>query len=106
MDSKTFGDSPAAIVLADKVSDNKNARRKVSNILKCFNLEMNAINGVETIFRINFGKMVYDKYRAKCDSLPLPISTYTDNVISTKYKIWLNMRNLELKRKNNNYGDL
>lgn len=99
MDSRTFGDSPAAVVLADKVSNDKNFRRKVTNILRCYNLEINAINGVKTVFRISIGKLIYEKYRAKCERLPLPISSYTDNVISAKFNNWINKQNLELKQK-------
>jgi hypothetical protein len=99
MDSSTFGDSLAAIVLADKVSNDKNSRRKVTNILKGYNLEIKAINHVETRFRISIGELIYKKYREKCITLPIPISTYTDNVLSTNFKIWLTFREAELKRK-------
>ena len=99
MDSRTFGDSPAAIVLADKLLYNKTASRRVTNILQGYNLEMKAINHVETKFRVSIGKLIYEKYRAKCLTLILPISTYTDNVLTAKFKTWMVLRNSELKRK-------
>lgn len=86
MDSRTFGDSPAAVVLADKVSNDKKLRRKVTNILKEYHEELNAITGVEGRFRISVTYMIFEKYRAKCASLPLPISSYTENVLSSKHK--------------------
>lgn len=87
MDSRTFGDSPAAIVLADKLSTDKKNRRKVTNILRAYNHSINGIAHVETSIRIELCHLLFEKYRAQCVRLPLIIATYTDNVLSTKHRV-------------------
>lgn len=98
MDSRTFGDSPAAIVLAHKLSDDKKNRRKVTNILREYNHSINHITHVEIGVRIEITYLLFEKYRAQCVRLPLPISTYTDNVLSAKHKALITRLRNSLKR--------
>jgi len=97
IDSKTYGDSPAAIVLADKITGNAKLIRKVGRILTQYYAEMNALAPVELEFKISFGYLIFEKHRARCVVLPEIIGTYTDNVLSTHFKIWVKTKKEQLK---------
>lgn len=84
----TFGNSPAALVLAAMVNEQNYPTNKISKILNGYSTMVNAIKDVDLNHRITLVNILYTQYKQGCDSLPTPFNTYTKNVLNTTHKKW------------------
>lgn len=89
LDERTFGDSPAAITLAKLINESGVKSHKISRLLNHFNLTLKELGKIDTKVSIGTARVVYENYKKSCETIPAPFSTYTANVLNTKYKCWL-----------------
>lgn len=102
IDLNTFGDSPAAIILANIVIDKKYRTDKISRILNEFNKILVETNHIHVNTSINLISIIYNYYIDKCDIMidDDEIKTFTKNVLSTTYKRWQFRKNTLQPKKN------
>jgi hypothetical protein len=102
LDSNTFGDSPAAIVLAKIINERNLKYKKIAKLLNDFNKTIGDINHVDTTTSIFLMGLIYRNSIDKCNSFDEPLNTYTKNVLSTIYKKWAVRKNAYKPKKNRN----
>ena len=98
----TFGDSKAAMVLAERLSvlDKRSLTAKVGRLLSFFNLTLKQLPKLDNKIFIQVSKLVYDDVILKADDLPKEVSSYVKNILSAKYKAWCVKNNIQLKTEN------
>lgn len=102
----TFGDSPAAISMVKIINERGLNYRKSARLLTRFDKIINDINQVDTTSSIHIVNLLYKESHEICDSFIEPLNTYTQNVLSTKYKKWLVRKNALKPKKNRKYENL
>lgn len=85
----TFGNSLASITLAKILADDEKNLGKVGKLLSNFTIILREISKTDTKFRMGLAKMVYEQYKLSCEAYPDTFRTYLLNVLSMRYKIWL-----------------
>jgi hypothetical protein len=99
LDERTFGDSPAAIDMARIINERGLNHRKPARLLNRFNKIIMDLNHVDLTTSIHVMHLVYKEFFEKCESFEEPLNTYTQNVLSTKFKEWQVRKNaLGLKK--------
>lgn len=96
LDSATFGSTPAAKCLVDKLnSGNYDSRiiKKVSRNLSNFGLMLNELEKVDTRIRLGIAKTMSLTYKSGFKNLPSELKSYCENVLCTKYRIWFRKQN-------------
>jgi hypothetical protein len=99
LDERTFGDSPAAIDMARIINERGLNHRKPARLLNRFNKIIMDLNHVDLTTSIHVMHLVYKEFFEKCESFEEPLNTYTQNVLSAKFKEWQVRKNaLGLKK--------
>ncbi len=96
LDLKTFGESPAAIILATRINQNNKHLSKIAKMLNVYNLTLKELGKIDTSIGVGLANDVFKKYVKLADRYPIEIKTYLQNVISTKYRNWLKEHNAQL----------
>ena len=101
IDKNTFGDSPAAIDLAEIINENGYKCDKISRILNEFSEILIETNNIPTDTSINMIAIIYSHYKNKCDEISdEKLRSFTKNVLSTNYKGWQFRKNVSKPSKN------
>ena len=99
LDERTFGDSPAAIDMVRIINERGLNHRKPGRLLHRFNKIAADLNHVDLTTAIYVMHLVYKESFKTCESFEEPLNTYTQNVLSTKFKEWQVRKNaLGLKK--------
>lgn len=99
LDEKTFGDSPAAIDMARVINERGLNHRKPSRLLNRFNKIITDLNHVDLTTSIYIMNLVYKESIDKCESFEEPLNSFTQNILSTKFKEWQIRKNAQKPRK-------
>lgn len=107
LDSKTFGNFPASIVLVNMINENEDYKNKklLSQISKCtthFNTVLNELEKVDINTAIFIVKSIHPKYIEIALSLPEKYGTYTANVVESIKKQWMKDKNINLPKNKRN----
>lgn len=89
IDEKTFGDSPAAIVLAKQLNERNIKLPKINKLLSDFNRTLHELEKIDSRIGLGLAHSSYKSFSEKCKTLPYPFATFTANVLDTNYKKWL-----------------
>lgn len=100
IDYKTFGDSPAAIKMAQIIVERDLDFRKPARLLNRFDKITNDLNHVDVTSAIHLMNLLYKESCEKCEAFEEPLNTYTQNVLSTKFKKWQTRKNALGHKKN------
>ena len=100
LDKGTFGDFPAAIKIVELMNERRLRPGRIARILTSFDKMLADISHVNVTTGITIAGLLYKEFTVRCKSLESPFDTYTHNVISTKYKMWLKKKNAQMPRKN------
>jgi hypothetical protein len=99
LDDRTFGDSPAAINMVQIINERGLNPRKPSRLLNRFNKILVDLNHVDLTTAIHVVNLVYLESYEKCETFEEPLNTFTQNILSTKFKQWQIRKNaLGLKK--------
>lgn len=99
LDERTFGDSPAAIDMARIINERALNHRKPARLLNRFNKIIADLNHVDLTTAIHVMHLVYKESLEKCDLFEEPLNSFTQNILSTKFKEWQVRKNaLGLKK--------
>ncbi len=99
LDERTFGDSPAAIDMARIINEKGLNPRKPARLLNRFNKIIADLNHVDLTTAIHVINLVYLESHEKCETFEEPLNTFTQNILSTKFKQWQIRKNaLGLKK--------
>jgi hypothetical protein len=93
LNEKTYGDSPAAIILVEKLNSTNIKISKIGIILSNFNRTLHELEKIDSRIGLGLAHSSFKTFRESCKRLPLPFSTYTANVLDTNYKKWLLKQN-------------
>lgn len=93
----TFGGSPAAGLLVDNINAiedekiRKKISKKVSNFLAGFNEVLHELRKIDSRIALGLAHSMYaSRYHSDTiNSLPIEVKTFTLNVLSQHYKVWL-----------------
>lgn len=100
LDERTFGDSPAAIDMAKIINETGLSPRKPARLLNRFNKIIMDLNHVDLTTSIHVMGLVYKESLEKCDDFEKPLDSYTKNILSTTYKVWVKRKNTLQPKKN------
>jgi len=89
LDERTFGDSPAAIKLAQIINENNLDSSRVSKFLQKFNERLKSINHLDKDMANYLGQLIFKEMSKYCTLIPKPLNTYTHNVMCAKYRDWI-----------------
>jgi len=92
----TFGDSDAAVTLVKILNENKTNRyigKNVARLLSEFNRTLHELEKIDSKIMFYLGGLLYKVTITKLDKNPVPINTYSQNVLNTHYKVWLKKNN-------------
>lgn len=95
----TFGDSPAAIILVEKLNNSKDETNRISRMsgisrtINKFNRTLHELEKIDSKIAIGLGKLSYHHYSVSFIKLPIPFNTYAHNVLCSIYKKWLVKQN-------------
>jgi hypothetical protein len=99
IDDRTFGDSPAGIKMVEIIVERDLNFRKPARLLNRFDKITNDLNHVDVTSAIHLMNLLYKESYEKCEAFDEPLNTYTQNVLSTKFKKWQIRKNaLGLKK--------
>lgn len=99
LDERTFGDSPAAVDMARIINEKGLNPRKPARLLARFNKIIADLNQVDLTTAIHLMHLVYKESLDKCETFEEPLNTFTQNILSTKFKKWQIRKNaLGLKK--------
>lgn len=101
----TFGNSPASITLAKILADDEKQMGKVGKLLSNFSRMLREISKTDTKVRIGLGRIVFTQYEITAETYPDTFKTYLLNVLSMRYKIWLEENKGQIPYKTRNNGD-
>lgn len=92
-----FGDSKAAFILSDLLSNEKVLRRKVTNYVSQFNHRLNCLYDIsDTHVSIGLARILWVKSKTDCLRFPENMRSFILNVVSSGYKKFL--RNLNAQK--------
>ena len=100
LDDKTFGDSPAAIKMTQIIIERGLDFRKPARLLHRFDKIVNDLNNVDITTAIHLMNLLYKESYETCETFTEPLNTYTQNVLSTKFKKWQVRKNVFGLKKN------
>jgi hypothetical protein len=99
LDERTFGDSPAAVDMARIINEKGLNPRKPARLLARFDKIIADLNQVDLTTAIHLMHLVYKESLDKCETFEEPLNTFTQNILSTKFKKWQIRKNaLGLKK--------
>ena len=99
LDDRTFGDSPAGIKMVEIIIERNLDFRKPARLLNRFDRIIVEINHVEVTTAIHLMHLLYEESCEKCETFTKPLDTYTQNILSAKFKKWQVRKNaLGLKK--------
>lgn len=101
---RTFGDSPAGIKMAQIIVERNLDFRKPARLLNRFDKITNDLNHVDVTSAIHLMNLLYKESYEKCETFIKPLDTYTQNVLSTKFKKWQVRKNALGIKKNRKNG--
>lgn len=90
IDKNTFGESPASIVLCDMLNQTGYNSRKIGRLFNNFDKVIIETSSVDLKIRMILVELYYNESLTKCDNFPTPLNTYSKNVLSGKYKTFVN----------------
>lgn len=93
LDIGTYGNTPAAIKLVEIINEKNINSYPIGKLLCAFNTTLNELTKINSRIGIGLVKMVYMQSSEKAKKLNPEISSYVQNVLSTKYKLWIKERN-------------
>ncbi len=107
LDSRTYGDFPAAVVLVTMINENgdDNNKKLLSQISKCtthFNTILRELEKIDVNVAIPIVNIIYPNYRQIALSIPGKYGTYTANVVGSIYKSWRTRKNANMPKKKRN----
>ena len=85
---RTFGKSPAAIILAEKIGDDKELLAKTNKLIASFSYSLKELAKLDSPIAYKAANLFYRDIKSRADKLPAAIYTYAINVLSGKYKQW------------------
>jgi hypothetical protein len=88
LDLKTFGDSPAAVVLVKIINERNLKFNRVSRLLEEFNRTLNSVNKLPNQTARILINLYYKDALIRCERFESPLDIYTKNVITTIFKKW------------------
>lgn len=89
IDKGTFGNTPAAIKLAEIINERNIPYRRIGNLLGTFNTILNEMSNVHSKVSITVVKIIRDKFLLDADKFPLEVRSYVKNLIIGKYRHWM-----------------
>ena len=107
LDSRTFGDFPAAIVLVAMINENGDDKNKnlLSQISKCtteFNTILRELEKIDANIAISVVASIYPKYKRIAQEIPGKYGTYTANIVKSIHKQWRKSKNADMPKKKRN----
>jgi hypothetical protein len=99
LDDNTFGDSPAAITLVKIINERGLNHRKPARLLNRFNKMISDLNHVDVVTSTHIMKLVYHEFMETCESFENPLNSYTQNVLTAKYRQWQIRKNIRIPKK-------
>lgn len=96
LDTTTFGNSPAAITMVKIINERGLSPRKPARLLTRFDKIIVDINHVEVMSARHIVKLLYKESFEKCNSFNEPLNTYTQNILTAKYKKWLVRKQIKI----------
>lgn len=100
LSDRTFGDSLAGIKMVEIIIERDLDFRKPARLLNRFDKITNDINHVDLTTAIHIMNLLYKESYEKCETFIKPLDTYTQNVLSTKFKKWQVRKNALGVKKN------
>lgn len=85
----TFGNTAAAVRLATFLAQDEKQMAKVGNLLSKFSSTLNELTKMDSRMRLGIAKIVMHHYKHLAENYPSTFNTYLSNVISMRYRIWL-----------------
>ena len=100
IDEKTFGDSLAAITMVQIINERGLNHKKPARLLTRFDKIANDLNHVDVTSAIHLMNLLYKESLEMCGSFEKPLDSYTQNVLSSKFKKWQIKKNALTPKKN------
>jgi hypothetical protein len=100
----TFGNSPASITLAKILANDEKQLGKVGKLLSSFSLILHEISKTDTKVRMGLANLVFTQYKTTAETYPDTFKTYLLNVLSMRYKIWLEANKAQIPYKTRKNG--
>lgn len=95
LDIGTYGNSPAATILVEKINKNNIEFKQLGKILASHNTLLNDIGKTNSKFKLTFAILVHNKALNSSEDLPNEVKTYVINLLKAKFRAW----------KRENYGN-
>ena len=95
---RTFGKTKAAIILAERVCNDKKTFSRVARLLTRYRAKLMALSSLDKSIKSAIAFIIYNHYLNLAKSEPITYNTFLTNIISTDYKIWLFENEIESEK--------
>ncbi len=89
LENFTFGNSPAAVTLVKIINDNNISPIKIGKLLANFNHTLKELSKIDTKVSISLVTVFYHQKMEVINTYPIIVKSYLKNVVTTKYRMWL-----------------
>lgn len=88
MENKSFGTSPAALVLSEMLIEDKKNAAKVSMLLNSFSRTLHELTKIDSRIALGIAKNTLEIFDKKSQHFPVEYNSFIRNVIRGRYKNW------------------